>query len=198
MVGKPALAAAMKSGRRGAAMFVRRSGSTRGTRPVNAHSPSRQAPRTSPPACPPSRQEATAKCWLRNREPGCDPVLLYLFRRIEHRLDGWPDPGPAGRGLVIPSARTLLMTVVSCTSLQARLGARRPGGFSGGDRDPRARRRAACGFSLPRATWEDQRKAPDTFPSFADALSRQSRRRDAIASAARFPMRMQSGMPMPS
>ena len=49
------------------------------------------------------------------------PVLLYLFRRIEHRLDGWPDPGPAGRGLVIPSARTLLMTVVSCTSLQASL-----------------------------------------------------------------------------
>ena len=126
------------------------------------------------------------------------PVLLYLFRRIEHRLDGWPDPGPAGRGLVIPSARTLLMTVVLRTSLQARLGARRSGGFRGGDRDPSARRRAACGFSLPRATWEDQRKAPDTFPSFADALSRQSRRRDAIASAARFPMRMQSGMPMPS
>jgi len=67
----------------------------------------------------------------------------------------------------------------------------------------RVRQRAAAGFSLPRATHlinfaEDQRKVADTFPSCADALSRQSRRRDAIASAARFPMRMQSGMPMPS
>jgi hypothetical protein len=95
------------------------------------------------------------------------------------------------------------MTVVLRTSLQARLGASRPGGFHGGDRDPSARRRAACGFSLPSATHlnnfaEDQLKVPDTFPSCADALSRQSRGRDAIASAARFPMRMQSGMPMPS
>jgi hypothetical protein len=38
MVGKPASVSAMKSARRGAARFVRRSGSTRGTRPVNAHS----------------------------------------------------------------------------------------------------------------------------------------------------------------
>ena len=95
MVGKPALATAMKSGRRGAAMFVRRSGSLELVPLMRTHLLDKSCERPLLRVLPRARRRRPSVGFetenlLQLDDKAVIPVLLYLFRRIEQRLDGSP------------------------------------------------------------------------------------------------------------